>query len=145
MEPVIESEGMELVDIECLKMKSRWLLRIYIDKEGGITLDDCAEISNQVSDLLDIHEVIPNTYILEISSPGLNRPLAREKDFIKYKGSNIKVKLKNKLDGKKIICGKLLDFKDVDGGKTLITESKEKIYSIKKENIIKVTLEYDFS
>ncbi len=143
--PVIESEDMELVDVECLKMKSRWLVRIYMDKEDGITLDDCSEISNQVSDLLDIHEILPDTYILEVSSPGLDRPLAREKDFIKYRGHNIKVKLKNKLDGEKIIRGNLLDFNDVNGKKILIIDTKEKTYSIPRETIIKATLEYDFS
>lgn len=145
VEPVVESEDMELVDVECLKMKSRWLVRIYMDKEEGITLDDCSEISNQVSDLLDIHEVLPDPYILEVSSPGLDRPLAREKDFIKYRGHNIKVKVKNKLDGKKIIRGKLLDFNDVNGKKILIIDTKEKTYGIPRETVIKATLEYDFT
>ena len=145
MEPVIESEDMELVDVECLKMKSRWMVKIYMDKEGGITLDDCSEISNQVSDLLDIHEVPPDTYILEVSSPGLNRPLAREKDFIKYRGHNIKVKVRDDLDGKKILKGKLLDFQEVGGEKILIIDTKEKVYRISRETVVRATLEYDFS
>ncbi len=145
VEPVIESEDMELVDVECLKMKSRWLVRIYMDKEEGVTLDDCSGITKQVSDLLDIHELLPDTYILEVSSPGLDRPLAREKDFIKYRGHNIRVKVKNKLDGKKIIRGKLLDFNDVNGKKILIIDTKEKTYRIPRETVTKATLEYDFS
>ena len=145
IEPVIESEDMELVDVECLKMKSRWMVRIYMDKEGGITLSDCSEISNQVSDLLDIHEVPPDTYILEVSSPGLDRPLAREKDFINYRGHNIKVKVRDKLDGKRIFRGKLLDFQEIDGKKILIIDTKEKVYRIPRETVVKANLEYDFN
>ena len=145
IEPVIESEDMELVDVECLKMKSRWMVKIYMDKEGGVTLDDCSEISNQVSDLLDIHEVPPDTYILEVSSPGLNRPLAREKDFIRYRGHNIKVKVRDELDGKRIFKGKLLDFQEVGGKEILIIDTKEKVYRIPRKTVVKANLEYDFN
>ncbi|MBE9545906.1 MAG: ribosome maturation factor RimP [Proteobacteria bacterium] len=143
MEPVIESEDMELVDVECLKMKSRWLVRIYMDKEGGITLDDCSEISNQVGDLLDIHEAPPGPYILEVSSPGLDRPLAREKDFIKYRGHKIKVKVRDSLDGKKIFRGKLVDFLDEDGEKILVIDAKGNTYRIPRETVVKANLEYE--
>jgi len=142
VKPVIESENMELLDIECLKMKSSWLVRIYMDKEGGITLDDCSEITNQVGDLLDIHEVPSGSYILEVSSPGLNRPLAREKDFIKYKGREIKVKVRDKLDGKRIFRGKLVNFLEEDGKEILVIDVKEKTYRIPREIVVKANLEY---
>ncbi|MBA4423155.1 MAG: ribosome maturation factor, partial [Syntrophus sp. (in: bacteria)] len=77
-EPVLASVGMELIQVECLKMKTRWVVRIYMDREqGGVTLDDCALISNQLGDLLDVHDVPPGPYTLEVSSPGLDRPLQR--------------------------------------------------------------------
>lgn len=143
VEPVIESEDMELVDVECLKVKSRWFVRIYMDKEGGITLDDCSEISSQVGDLLDIHEMPPGPYILEVSSPGLDRPLAREKDFIKYRGHKIKVKVRDSLDGKKIFRGELVDFLDEDGKKILVIDAKGKTYRIPWETVVKANLEYE--
>ena len=78
---MIESEGMEIVDVECLKMKFRWLVRIYIDKEEGVTIADCSEISKQAGDSLDVYDVLPGSYTLEVSSPGLDRSLTRDKDF----------------------------------------------------------------
>jgi len=143
VEPVVESEGMELIDVECLKMKSRWLVKIYIDKEGGITLDDCSEISNEVCDLLDIHEVPPGLYTLEVSSPGLNRPLVKERDFIKYRGYGIKVKLRDVLDGKRNFRGKLMDLLEEDGRKVLVIDDKGKMYRIPKEIVVKANLDGD--
>jgi ribosome maturation factor RimP len=70
IEPVIESEGLELVELECLRMKTRWLVRIFIDREGGATLDDCASISHQAGDLLNVHDLPPGPYTLEVSTPG---------------------------------------------------------------------------
>jgi len=142
-EPIIESEDMELIDVECLRMKSRWIVRIYIDKEGGITLDDCSEISNQVGDLLGVHEAPPGSYILEVSSPGLNRLLTREKDFIKYRGYKIKVKVKGKVDGKRSFRGKLVDFQEVDGREVLVIEAKRKIYHLPREIVDKANLDYE--
>ena len=143
VEPVVETEGMELIDVECLKMKSRWLVKIYIDKEGGITLDDCSEISNEVCDLLDIHEVPPDLYTLEVSSPGLNRPLVKERDFIKYRGYGIKVKLRDVLDGKRNFRGKLMDLLEEDGRKVLVIDDKGKMYRIPKEIVVKANLDGD--
>jgi ribosome maturation factor RimP len=143
VEPVVESEGMELIDVECLKMKSRWLVKIYIDKEGGITLDDCSEISNEVCDLLDIHEAPPGLYTLEVSSPGPNRPLVKERDFIKYRGYGIKVKLRDVLDGKRNFRGKLMDLLEEDGRKVLVIDEKGKMYRIPKEIVVKANLECD--
>ena len=85
--PAIESESMELVDVECLKMNTRWLVRLFIDKERGVTLDDCQKISHLVGDILDVHEMPPGPYTLEVSSPGLDRPLTRDKDFLEIQGA----------------------------------------------------------
>ncbi len=86
-EPLLASAGMELVQVECLKMQSRWLVRIYMDREeGGVTVDDCALISNQLGDLLDVHDVPPGPYTLEVSSPGLDRPLSSGQGFSEVSG-----------------------------------------------------------
>ena len=98
-EPVIETAAMDLIYVECLRMKSRWVVRLYLDREGGVTLDDCAEISSQVGDILDVHDIPPGPYTLEVSSPGLDRPLDREKDFLKYRGFQVSIRLDEKLDG----------------------------------------------
>ncbi|MFA4916515.1 MAG: ribosome maturation factor RimP [Syntrophales bacterium] len=144
VEPVIESEEMELIDVECLKMKSRWVVRIYIDKEAGVTLDDCCKISNQVSDILDIHDVLLGSYSLEVSSPGLDRPLVRDKDFIKYRGHKVRVKVTEKLEGIKNFRGKLIDFCEEEGNKVLVVDTAGKVHRIPKKLVVKANIEYDF-
>ena len=144
IELMIESESMEVVDVECLKMKFRWLVRIYIDKEGGVTVDDCSEISKQVGDILDVYDVLPGSYTLEVSSPGLDRPLTRDKDFIKYRGSAVRIKTGEKLDGVKNFHGKLNDYLDEDGAKTLIVDVSGKIYHIPRNLVVKAHLVYEF-
>ena len=99
VEPVVESERMEVVDVECLRGPTSWMVRIYIDREGGVTLEDCAMISGEVGDILDIHETPPGPYDLEISSPGLDRPLKRERDFLRCKGKKAKVVVREPIDG----------------------------------------------
>jgi len=142
--PLIESEGMEIVDIECLKMKYRWLVRIYIDKEGGVTVDDCAEISRQAGDILDVYDVLPGSYTLEVSSPGLDRPLARDKDFIRYRGSKVHVRTEQKIEGVKNFHGQLVDYLDENGTKNLIVDVSGKIYRIPREIVAKAHLVYEF-
>lgn len=144
IEPVIESEGMEVVDLECLKMKYRWLVRIYIDKEEGVTIADCSEISKQAGDILDVYDVLPGSYTLEVSSPGLDRPLTRDKDFIKYRGSAVRIKTGEKLDGVKNFHGKLNDYLDEDGRKTLVVDVSGKIYHIPRDLVVKAHLVYEF-
>ena len=79
--PLVEKNNFELVDVEYVKEGANWYLRAYIDKEGGITVDDCEIVSRELSDLLDQEDFIPDAYILEVSSPGLGRQLKKEKDF----------------------------------------------------------------
>ncbi len=109
VEPVIESEGLELVELECLRMKTRWLVRIFIDREGGATLDDCTAISHQVGDLLNVHDLPPGPYTLEVSSPGLDRPLTRDKDFEKYRGSKVRIRTREPIDGSRNFLGTLVE------------------------------------
>jgi len=141
-EPVLEAEGMELVLAECLKMKTRWTVRLYLDKEGGITLDDCAAVSNQLGDILDINDIPPGQYTLEVSSPGLERPLDRDRDFLKYRGADVSVRLDEKLDGSRNYRGKLIDFIDEDGGKVLLVDVMGTIRRIPKDKVVKANLVY---
>ena len=144
IESVIESEGLEIIDLECLKMKFRWLVRIFIDKEGGVTIDDCSEISKQVGDILDVYDVLPGSYTLEVSSPGLDRPLSTDKDFIKYRGSTVRIKTGEKLDGVKNFHGRLNDYLDENGAKILIVDVSGKIYRIPRDMVVKAHLVYEF-
>ncbi|MBN1626135.1 MAG: ribosome maturation factor RimP [Deltaproteobacteria bacterium] len=102
----------ELVDVEYLSDHGRWVLRIYIDRDGGVTLDDCAMVSGELGDLIDMKNFIEHEYVLEVSSPGLNRPLKKEADFIRVMGRKIKVKTRTPVDGKRNFIGILKDFKE---------------------------------
>lgn len=110
--PIVEELNYELVDVEYLKEGANWYLRVYIDKPGGISIDDCQAVSEQVSDLLDKNDPIDQSYYLEVSSPGLDRPLKTERDFIKYNGELVEVKVFQPIDGKKIFEGELVGLKD---------------------------------
>ncbi len=90
--PLFEEMGLELVDIEYRREPQGWVLRFFLDKEGGITLDDCAAASRQISSLLDVEDVIPTTYNLEVSSPGLDRPLKKRADFERFTDHLVKIK-----------------------------------------------------
>ena len=90
--PMVSREGMELVAIEYRREATGWVLRFYVDKEGGITVDDCSRISQEVGRSLDVEDFILNPYALEVSSPGLTRPLKNEKDFMKYRNRLITLK-----------------------------------------------------
>ena len=90
--PIIEQNQFELVDVEYVKEGGTWYLRAYIDKPGGITVDDCEVVSRALSDLLDKHDFIEDAYVLEVSSPGLGRPLKKEKDFARSIGEEVDVR-----------------------------------------------------
>lgn len=110
--PISEGFGCELVDVEFKREGGAWYLRVYIDKENGVNLDDCANVSRKLSDKLDELDPISYSYYLEVSSPGLDRPLKKDRDFELFKGSNIKIKLFKPLGDKKIYEGILVDFVD---------------------------------
>ncbi len=139
-EPVVAAEGMELIHVECLKMHSRWIIRLFLDKEGGVTLDDCATVSNQVGDIFDINDLIDVPYTLEVSSPGPDRPISRDQDFIKYRGSQVSIKTSSKIDDMKKIKGFLVDFIEENSQKVIIVETSQKTYRIPKTEIVKANL-----
>jgi len=144
VEPVVESERMEVVDVECLRGPTRWMVRIYIDREGGVTLEDCAMISGEVGDILDIHETPPGPYDLEISSPGLDRPLVRDRDFVRYKGHAVRIRVAEKVEGKRSFKGRLVEFVENEGEKRLVIDVGGKVYSIPRSMVVKANLEYEF-
>ena len=139
-EPVIVSEGMELVHVECVKMHTRWIIRLFLDKENGVTLDDCANISNQLGDIFDIREVIKGAYTLEISSPGIDRPISRDQDFVKYKNSKVNIKTSIKIEGIKNFHGILLDYIEEAGQKLVLIDIAGKIHRIPQQDIAKANL-----
>ena len=110
--PIIEEKNLELVDIEFVKEGPNWYLRIYIDKENGVSIDDCEAVSKALEKKLDETDPIEQAYILEVSSPGIDRPLKKEKDFIKYAGEIVDIKLYKPFDGKKEYQGKLKGLQD---------------------------------
>lgn len=105
--PITEEYGYELVDVEYVKEGGNFYLRAYIDKEGGITIDDCETISRSLSDWLDKEDMIQDSYIMEVSSPGLGRPLKKEKDFARSIGKEVEVKLYKPLEKSKEYAGVL--------------------------------------
>jgi len=143
--PAVESEGLELVELECLRMKTRWLVRIFIDREGGATLDDCAALSHQVGDLLNVHDLPPGPYTLEVSTPGLDRPLTRDKDFEKYRGARVRIRTREPIDGSRNFAGTYVDYA-AEGGRRIVTLDVDgRAVRIDRENIQKANLEYDIT
>lgn len=136
VEPVCESEGMELVHIEYQKEPAGRILRIYIDKPGGVSLGDCAATSRQVSDLLDVYIERKSSYHLEISSPGTNRPLGKAEDFDRFKNHSIRIKSFQPINGQKNFKGTLMGIEN--GRVTLMV--KEQPIAIDIENIAKARL-----
>ncbi|MBI4640459.1 MAG: ribosome maturation factor RimP [Candidatus Tectomicrobia bacterium] len=106
--PVIDSEGMELVETEFVRDGGQWYLRVYIDKNEGVTLNDCEQVSRQISALMDIENLISEPYILEVSSPGLTRPLKGERDYKRFLGKLIQFFTETPFDGKRKFVGKLV-------------------------------------
>jgi len=110
-QPIVDSMSFELVDVEFVKEGAHWFLRVYIDKPGGITIDDCQAVSERLSDELDKNDPIKQSYILEVSSPG-ERPLKKERDFERYKGQIVEVKLYQPINGRKLFEGELLGLEE---------------------------------
>ena len=139
--PILSEMKFELVDVEYLTDRGRWVLRIYIDKEGGVTLDDCAIVSRELGDLIDIKNIIEHEYVLEVSSPGLNRPLKKEADFIRAIGKKIKVRTRVSVDGRRNFTGVLRDFKE----QKLALDSEGGLVSLAWSGIEKANLVYEFN
>ncbi|MBF0224701.1 MAG: ribosome maturation factor RimP [Desulfobacterales bacterium] len=133
---LFEDKAIELVDVEYFSGPHGVILRLYIDKEGGVTLDDCSNISHQISDLLDIYWEYDGRYMLEVSSPGIDRPLVQKNDFQKYKGSQVKIKVKEPISGQKNFKGVLIGI----FGDIVKIQIEGKVVNIPYNEIIKAKL-----
>jgi ribosome maturation factor RimP len=146
IKPVLDAEDFELVDIEYKREGQSMVLRLYIDKEGGITLDDCSTVSHELSNILDIEDIISGQYTLEVSSPGINRPLKKVADYERYTGEFIKIRTFEMLpddsgNKRKTFLGKLLSISD---GLVKLHLKEGQNVSIPFEKIAKANLEFEF-
>lgn len=141
LQPIVDEYGFELVDVEYVKEGSTWYLRSYIDKPGGISIDDCEKVSRRLSDLLDQEDFIEDAYIMEVSSPGLGRPLKKEKDFKRSLGEEVEVKTYRIIDKQKEFTGIL---KDYDEDTVTITLADETEKTFDKGDIALIRLAFDF-
>ena len=139
--PITQKNGFELVDVEYVKEAGSWYLRVYIDKEGGIAVDDCEVVSREADPILDTDDCIEESYILEVSSPGLGRPLKKDKDFARSIGEEVEVRLFRAVEGCKEYTG-LLNAYD----KTTVTLmlEDEKTLVLERSNIALIRLALDF-
>ncbi len=134
---MVDALGLELVDVEYLTQGGRWIVRVYVDREGGVTLDECAMLSRELGPLLDVKDVIPHEYVLEVSSPGLNRRLKKEKDFVWARGKKVKLRTRNPIDGRRNFTGMLTDVREgdllleVEGGTVVIA-----LREIERANVV---------
>lgn len=115
--PIVEELGLEIVDIEYVKEGKNWFLRLFIDKENGVDIEDCGIVSEQLSEKLDEVDPIPHNYYLEVSSPGAERPLKKQADFEKAVGKNVYIKTYEPIEGEKVFEGLLKEF---DGEQVVI-------------------------
>ncbi len=138
--PLLSGKNMELVDLEFRKEGVGKVLRLFIDKPDGVTVEDCAVVSRELSTLLDVNEVISERYVLEVSSPGLRRPLKKVEDFKKYEGKLVLIKTNELIENRKVFKGYLKDTND-EGIQVDIDGS---LYSLSFHQIKKANLEIDF-
>lgn len=137
---MVRSQSLELVDVEYKKEGKNWYLRVYLDKEQGITVKDCQSLSHQIEDLIEVEAIVSNPFILEVSSPGLNRPLKTERDFLRNKNRQIIVTTFSPVNNKKNFHGMIKDFKD----QTLYLDEDGNPLEIPLEKIAKAKLEISF-
>ncbi len=121
VQPVVQEMSLELVEVQFRRESGGWVLRLFIDREGGVTVDDCAALSRQVSAYLEVEDIIEHAYTLEVSSPGVERPLKRPEDYVRFSGRKARIKLRDRLDGQRVFIGILgglienMVLLDVDG------------------------------
>lgn len=139
--PIVESFGFELVDVEYVKEGSNWYLRGYIDKEGGITVNECVDVSRIFSDKLDEADFIEDSYIMEISSPGLGRPLKKEKDYVRSMGKELEIRTYRAINREKEFYGILTAY---DADTVTIEDEDGNTMTFNKSDISLIRLAFDF-
>jgi ribosome maturation factor RimP len=140
IEPILHEMDFELVDVDYLSEHGKWVFRIYIDRAGGVTIDDCAMISGELGDLIDIKDIVRHEYVLEVSSPGLNRPLKNEADFARVIGKKVKVKMRMPVNGRRNFSGYLKDVR----GHIIYIEDEGELMTLSWPEIDKANLVYEF-
>lgn len=130
--PILERMQFELVDVEYVKEGGTWYLRAYIDKEGGITVNDCEAVAREMNELLDAEDFISESYIFEVSSPGLGRPLKKEKDYIRNMGKEVEIRTYRAINRSKEFYGIL---KKYDKDSVTIVDENEEIQTFQKSEI----------
>jgi len=141
LEEMFEHTDLELVDVEYRRESSGWVLRAYIDKKGGVQLADCSRTSSQLGDIIEVKDIILDAYSLEVTSPGVNRPLKKQEDFIKVIGETVKLKTRTLLNNRKNFRGVLKSCRE----EMLLIDSDGKEFSIPLSIVKKANLEYDFN
>ena len=138
--PIVEANGYELVDMEYVKEAGEWYLRAYIDKPGGFTLDHCELVSREFSEKLDEEDFIDGSYILEVSSPGLDRPLKKEKDFERSMGKLVEIRTYRPVDKQKEFCGTLTAYDS--NSVTIEEEGQPRTFEKKDIALIRLAIEF---
>ena len=139
--PILERNQFELVDVDYVKEGSDWYLRAYIDKEGGITVNDCTLVAREMNEILDREDYVEGSYIFEVSSPGLGRPLKKEKDYVRAMGKNLEIRTYRAINKEKEFYGVLKSYNNETV--TIETEDAEDLTFDKKE-IALIRLAFDF-
>ncbi len=140
VEQIIEGTALDLVDVEYVRERD-WYLRVFIDKEGGVDLEDCQSVSEKLGKILDEKDPIKDNYLLEVSSPGLDRMLTKDKDFIRYKGRTVDIHFFKPYEGTKLLVAELGD-KKADGTLTVSVDGTEKTLDMKAVSQIRLHLDF---
>ena len=140
--PVVESAGCTLWDVEYVKEAGAWFLRVYIDREGGVSIDDCEAVSRPLSDLLDEADPIEGSYTLEVGSAGAERSLKRPGDFQRYLGSPVLVKLYRPIEGRKELAGTLSAYDASSGAVTVALPDGPRILEKKDVALVRLRVEF---
>ena len=130
--PIIEEMNFELVDVEYVKEGGTWYLRAYIDKEGGITVNDCEAVARQMNEILDAEDFIPDSYVFEVSSPGLGRPLKKEKEYIRNLDKEVEIRTYRAINKCKEFYGIL---KEYDADSVTIQTEEQEVLKFQKNEI----------
>jgi ribosome maturation factor RimP len=139
--PILDERGWELVDVEFVKEGSTWYLRSYIDKPGGIAVDDCEVVSRALEAKLDEENFISEAYVLEVSSPGLGRPLKKDKDYVRNEGKEIEIRLYKTFEHEKEFRGVLKSW-DADSVTIVTPEDRELVFSRKELALVREAFDW---
>jgi ribosome maturation factor RimP len=138
--PVLQAQEVELVDTEFVKTGKRYTLRLFLDKPGGITLDDCAVLSRLLGEIIDVHEVINHAYTLEVSSPGLTRSLRKVEDFQRFAGRLARITVRGGTGKRSLFRGELIGLE----GEAVALQEGSQIHHIPLADIVRARLDIDF-